>query len=76
MQATVGSLVAKTLTSSTSNPYAAAGQAARTTTPTALDAFSVQVRHAVWGPLRIRTAILILGYLHAIQAWDESLSQS
>lgn len=42
LQATVGTLVAKTLTSSTSNPYAAAGQAARTTTPTALDAFSVQ----------------------------------
>ena len=47
MQATVGSLVAKTLTSSTSNPYAAAGQAARTTTPTALDAFSVQARPTV-----------------------------
>jgi len=42
-QATVGTLVAKILTSSTSNPYAAAGQAARTATPTALDAFSVQV---------------------------------
>ena len=46
VQATVGTLVAKTLTSSTSNPYAAAGQAARTTTPTALDAFSVQVSGA------------------------------
>ncbi len=43
LQATVGTLVAKILTSSTSNPYAAAGQAARTATPTALDAFSVQV---------------------------------
>jgi hypothetical protein len=42
-QATVGTLVAKILTSSTSNPYAAAGQAARAATPTALDAFSVQV---------------------------------
>ncbi len=42
----MGTLVAKTLTSSTSNPYAAAGQAARTTTPTALDAFSVQVSPA------------------------------
>ncbi|CAL8465056.1 g4591 [Coccomyxa elongata] len=42
LQATVGTLVAKILTSSTSNPYAAAGQAARTATPTALDAFSVQ----------------------------------
>jgi hypothetical protein len=38
----VGTLVAKILTSSTSNPYQA-GQAARTATPTALDAFSVQV---------------------------------
>ena len=46
-QATVGTLVAKTLTSSTSNPYAAAGQAARTTTPTALDAFSVQAKPTV-----------------------------
>ncbi|KAK9917810.1 hypothetical protein WJX75_008495 [Coccomyxa subellipsoidea] len=41
LQATVGTLVAKILTSSTSNPYQA-GQAARTATPTALDAFSVQ----------------------------------
>ncbi|EIE20623.1 hypothetical protein COCSUDRAFT_83541 [Coccomyxa subellipsoidea C-169] len=42
LQATVGTLVAKILTSTTQNPYAAAGQAARTASPTALDAFSVQ----------------------------------
>ena len=40
MQASVGGLVAKTLASSTSNPYAA-GNAARNT-PAALDVFSVQ----------------------------------
>ena len=39
----MGTLVAKVLTSSTQNPYQAAGQAVRTTSPTALDAFSVQV---------------------------------
>ena len=43
-QATVGTLVAKVLTSSTQNPYQAAGQAVRTASPTALDAFSVQAR--------------------------------
>ena len=42
-QATVGTLVAKVLTNSTQNPYQAAGQAVRTSAPTALDAFSVQV---------------------------------
>lgn len=55
VQATVGTLVAKTLTSSTSNPYAAAGQAARTTTPTALDAFSVQASPALYAALHIES---------------------
>jgi hypothetical protein len=46
LQATVGTLVAKTLTSSSQNPYQA-GQIARSAaagTPAALDAFSIQVQ--------------------------------
>ena len=42
VQASVGQLVGKTLSSSTSNPYAAGGSGAAGATPTAIDVFSVQ----------------------------------
>ena len=44
-QATVGGLVAKTLTASTANPYTSPGYSVGA--PAALDAFSIQVRLAV-----------------------------
>ena len=43
LQSTVGTLVAKTLTTASSNPYAA-NPTTRTGAPAALDAFSIQVR--------------------------------
>ena len=44
-QASVGTLVGKTLLTSTSNPYAAGGGGARLqNTPAALDVFGIQVR--------------------------------
>lgn len=43
-QATVGTLVAKTLTTTSQNPYQGGRAAASSAAPAALDAFSIQVR--------------------------------
>ena len=48
VQATIGGLVAKTLTTSSTNPYAQGGAGARAA-PVALDVFSVQVTHTHQG---------------------------
>jgi len=46
VQAVIGGLVAKTLTTSSTNPYAQGGAGARAA-PVALDVFSVQVTTAI-----------------------------
>ena len=47
VQAVIGGLVAKTLTTSSTNPYAQGGAGARAA-PVALDVFSVQVQSATY----------------------------
>lgn len=64
MQAVIGGLVAKTLTTSSTNPYAQGGAGARAA-PVALDVFSVQVNQHLL--VSLYTYVQQLGFTYTVQ---------